>query len=136
MNPGRLMGVAAGLLLLSALPAPAATLSGTIEIDAAIAIEKGVPASTQITAEGEISVSDQSGQHSVYDTAAVKWSGTSASVQLVLPYLWQVDSPQQTMSVTLYVSTATRGLPTSSTTAVIVLPANGKTTAVPLPAVI
>ena len=123
-------------LAVFAAPAGAATLAGTIVVEATIVIQKSVPRTTPITAQGQASVFDAAGGHTVYDTVRVKWSGGSATVKLVLPYLWSVESAAETMSVTLFVYSSTNGLPTSSMTSVIALPKNGSTTVVKLPAII
>ena len=143
-KPGRLMfrGVGAAALLCAGLPSAspvvaAATLSGTIKINASIKVDAAVPENTVITATGNLQENGSGISHGATRTVTVKFTpGKTAHAIITVPYSCTVVGNRATFSVYLSVSTNVPSLPFSGSSRPIALPKNGSTVTVNLPAAI
>lgn len=131
-----LTGTMAAALLTAAAPAHAAadtTLTGTVEVIAAITFSGNVPASAPISAEAgffyDVTGASQNGSV----TASVKRSGKTATVTLHLPYRFTAPENPKLLGVTLTVTAQTPLASYANISVELPIPANGATTIVKLP---
>lgn len=127
---------AALVILMPATGAMGTTISGTITINATIAVGKDVPANAVMTATGDVGERGNTGNHGASRSTTVTFTpGKTAHATFVLPYTWTVTKGAL-VSVALTVSTNDQTVPYAALTRAIPLPSNGATTTVEMDAAI